>query len=354
MTMISEAWIAGKREEFARAVAGFSRTKPIRILTHNDADGLATAALLARALARIARCARTRILGRGENPWSEARRAELREEDMAGLIVTDLGVRPGAIKRGTPTILIDHHVPAGSPRGATISSGHGQTPTPTSSLLAFWCVGGLTDVEDLLWIAALGVIGDLGDQAAFPELAAARKRHGATALRQATPLVNAPRRTAGGDARPALDLLMRAGGPREITSGQHPETALLQRARDEVRAALEAGRRIAPRIQGPVALIRLESPCQIHPLVAQAWRNRLKDRIVIAANTGYRPGWVHFSVRSATPVNLIEFLRSKAPDSADENYGGGHEQASGGALRAGDWNELVARLGFGPDMQVSA
>ena len=74
----------------------------------------------------------------------------------------------------------------------------------------------------------------------------------------------------------------------------------------------------------------------------------------IAANTGYRPGRVHFSVRSAAPVNLINFLRSKAPDAADENYGGGHERASGGALRAGDWNELIARLGFGPDMQVGA
>ena len=47
--MSSKGWIAGKREEFARAVAGLDREGPIRILTHNDADGLAAAALLARA-----------------------------------------------------------------------------------------------------------------------------------------------------------------------------------------------------------------------------------------------------------------------------------------------------------------
>ena len=350
--MISEAWIADQRDAFEGAVGQFDRGKPVWILTHNDADGLAAAALLARAFPRIALPTQVRILGRGENPWSEAMGDELRAQAMGGLIVTDLGIRPGPIRPDTPTIIIDHHVPGGAPPDATVISGHGQTPTPTSSLLAFWCAGALTEVDDLLWIAALGIIGDLGDSADFEELAAARKRHGASALRQATTLINAPRRTAAGDAGPALELLMKAAGPREITSGRHPETALLFSARDEVKAALEEGKRVAPKMKGPVALIRLHSPCQIHPLVAQRWRNRLKNSIVIAANTGYRPGWVHFSVRSAQDVNLIEFLRGYAPASADEGYGNGHERATGGALRTEGWNQFIEGLGFGPDMQV--
>jgi single-stranded-DNA-specific exonuclease len=73
---------------------------------------------------------------------------------------------------------------------------------------------------------------------------------------------------------------------------------------------------------------------------------------VIAANTGYRSGWVHFSVRSAADVNLIDFLSKNAPASADEGYGGGHRQASGGALRPEAWNEFVGALGFGPEVQV--
>ena len=352
--MSLKVWIATQRERFGRAVAGFDRATPIRLLTHNDADGLAAAALLSRAFLRVSLPTRVRILRRGETPWSEAIRGELRGQDVGGLIVTDLGVRPGLIRPETPTVIIDHHVPVGCPPGATVISGHGQKPTPTSSLLAFWCAGALTEVDDLLWIAALGVIGDLGDRAEFDEFAAARKRYGAIALREATSLVNAPRRAAAGDAQPAFELLMKAAGPRAITDGQHPETALLRRAQGEVRAALEEGKRVAPRIKGPVALIRLHSACQIHPLVAQVWRNRLKDRVVIAANTGYRPGWVHFSVRSASGVNLIDFLRERAPATADENYGSGHEQATGGALSTNGWNEFVAGLGFGSDVQVGA
>ena len=50
---------------------------------------------------------------------------------------------------------------------------------------------------------------------------------------------------------------------------------------------------------GDVALIRLHSPCQVHPLVARTWRDRLPRSIVIAANTGYLPGRVNFAATHA-------------------------------------------------------
>lgn len=339
---------------FAQVFGRFAAEQPTLILMHNDADGLAAGAIFARSFARAGRDARVRILGRGENPWSQAMRSELREETVGGLIVADLGVRAGPIAEGVPTLIVDHHVPQGEPGDAMVISGHGVTPTPTSSLLAFWCSGALGPVGDLLWIAAMGIIGDLGDKAEFEELALARKRYGVTALREATSLVNAPRRSALGDAGPAFDLLMKADDPRDLISGRHEEMVILQRAREEVNAAVQAGRRVAPKIKGDVALIRLHSPCQIHPLVAQSWRGRLKDKIVIAANTGYRPGWVHFSARSAKRIDLVEFLARKAPRDACEAYGSGHQEATGGALEFAGWNEFVANLGFGPDMQVGA
>lgn len=81
---------------------------------------------------------------------------------------------------------------------------------------------------------------------------------------------------------------------------------------------------------------------------------RLRRYVVIAANTGFRAGWVHFSVRSAKEVDLHSLLRVYAPFGADENYGGGHHRASGGALRIPNWNDFVQRLGFGPEMKVAA
>jgi single-stranded-DNA-specific exonuclease len=276
---------------------------------------------------------------------------ELADEPAGGVVITDLGVRDALPKSGVPTVVVDHHIPGTPPACATMISGHGQDPIPTSSLLAFWCAGALTDAEAWLWLAAVGLIGDMAEKAGFPEMDAAR-RFGVTALRDVAALVNAPRRSASGDAAPALALLMAADGPKDVLSSERPEAASVLAARAEVKRALEAARRVGPVVRGEVALIRFASPTQIHPLIAQQWRGRLRDKIVMAANTGYRPGWVHFAVRSDQDRDLVDLLAEHRPSGADEMYGSGHRQATGGALRPADWNAFITRLGFGADATV--
>ncbi|HZG07734.1 MAG TPA: phosphoesterase [Allosphingosinicella sp.] len=342
------------REEFGSGFVGAVEQfgpRPL-ILGHFDADGLSAAAILQRALARSGREPAIRIVGKGEQPWSEEMRRELGEKKPGGLIVTDLGVREGALLPGTPTIVIDHHVPAGTPGDALVISGHGLVPEPTSALLAYWCVSALGDNHELLWLAAIGLIGDMAQGAGLEELAAAERRYGKTALRNAVALINAPRRTARADASPALSLLLKCDSPKELLSGTHPETEALHAAREEVRAAVAAARRVAPKVQGEVALLPLASPCQIHPLIAQQWRGRMADKVVIAANRAYRLGWVHFAARTASGRDLIEFLAERRPPGADGHYGSGHRQATGGALRHADWNEFISALGF-PEEQIS-
>ena len=338
-------------EAFRAAVRAFDRAHPVLLLSHNDADGLSAAALFARAFAADGWQVRTRVVGRGESPWSPEMRAELADVAAGGVVVTDLGVQPGLPKPGVPTIVVDHHIPGAPPAGATVITGHGMDPIPTSSLLAFWCAGALADAAPWLWIAAVGLIGDMAENAGFPEMADAR-RYGVTALRDAASLVNAPRRTASGDASPALALLMTADDPKEITKGGRPEAAALHAAKAEVKAELDAARRVGPKVRGEVALIRFSSPAQIHPLIAQQWRGRLREEIVMAANAGYRPGWVHFAVRSARDRDLVTFLAEHRPPGADEAYGSGHRQATGGALRPADWNVFIRGLGFGPEDEV--
>ncbi|MBP1807257.1 DHH family phosphoesterase [Rubellimicrobium aerolatum] len=326
---------------------------PLLVLGHFDADGLSAAAILGRGLERGGRRVALRIVGKGENPWSPDLGAELAGHNPAGLLVTDLGIREGDILPGVPTVLIDHHVPTGTPGEAVVISGNGWEPEPTSALLAYWCAQAIGPAEDLLWLAALGLIGDMSGEAGFAELAEAQARYGKTALRDAVSLVNAPRRTVAADPSPALALLLRCDSPKELLRGGHPETERLHAAKAEVAAALDAAKRVAPKVRGDVALIRFASGCQIHPLIAQQWRGRLRDKIVLAANTGYREGWVHFAARTATGTDLIRFLAAHRPPGADEGYGSGHAQATGGALRPADWNAFIAGLGF-PDEQVPA
>lgn len=339
---------AAAAQALAGALLGFARERPIVVLGHFDADGLGATAVLVRALGRQGWQVRPVIVGKGETPWDDAVRDRLTAIAPGGLIVTDLGTRPEPVLPGCPTVVIDHHRPTGEPKDAVVISGNGLVPEPTSALLAWWATGG---DDDLLWLAALGLIGDMADDAGFAELASAQARWGKTALKDATALVNAPRRTAAADAGPALRLLLDGVGPKVITKGDGEDARALVRAKAEVREAVEAARRVAPRVKGDVALIAFHSGCQIHPLIAQQWRGRLKDKIVLAANTGYRPGWVHFAARSATGQDLIAFLARHRPSGADGRFGNGHAQATGGALRLADWNAFVADIGF-PEQQV--
>ena len=360
--------LAAHGAAFAEAVSGFGPA-PVLVLCHDDADGLSSGALLARAFDRAGRGpARVRIVGRGEGAWSEAMRAELAAGPMpGGLVVADLGVEAGAVLPGVPTVIVDHHVPRSwpDPATATVITGHADAPVPTTSLLAqagaaalLGGVGALPGgADDLAWLAGLGLVGDLGERGAsadFPEaLAAARRGTTAKALREAVALVNAPRRASRGDARPALDLLLKAEGPAEIVGDAHPEAAVLRAARDEVKGALDGARKIAPLFAGPVALIRCDSPCQIHALVAQSWTHRLRRQVVIAANAGFRVGFVHFAARSAGVPDLIGFLDERAPPlGPDDQFAQGHRRATGGQVRPATWNRFVDGLGFGPEAQV--
>ena len=338
-------------EAFRSWLAELDPAGSVLILGHFDADGLSAVAILKRALDRNGRLSEIRLVGKGENPWSASIRSEIANREPAGLIVADLGVRDGAIAEGLPTVIIDHHVSTGVPGDAVLIGGNGLEPEPTSALLAYWCARALGDADDLLWLAGLGLVGDMAEAAGFPEMAEAHARYGKTALRNAVSLINAPRRAAAADAGPALALLLKGDGPKDVISGKYSETAALLAAKEEVKGELDIAKRVGPKVRDEVALIRFHSPCQIHPLVAQQWRERMKDKIVLAANTGYRPGWVHFAARTAADRDLIAFLAERRPSGADENYGSGHRQATGGALRPDDWNQFVRELGF-PEEQL--
>ncbi len=352
----------------------------LHVVCDFDGDGLPAGALLMRSLREAGY---TDVSGecrrKGESAWGDEIGARLRERQAShgldALIVTDLGSRDGVVLRGAdgqpvPLLLIDHHRPIGQPEGSTLITAYG-TGDPdgdgkdvaTSGLLCWWCARALlgeTKAQEWLWLAGISIQSDLGDKAPFTELAQAKKLFGGGALRDATSLLNAPRRTTKGRADAALALLMKANGPKEVISGAFPETAELQRAKVEVGEALASARKQPPRFSKAVreelgadlVAIRMCTGCQVHPLIAQQWRGRFPKSVVFGVNTGYRPGWVTFSGRAPAGVNLIEFLARHRPPEADLSYGLGHNQASGGALPVPVWNRWIQEIGFGPEMVV--
>ena len=323
------------------------------VFCHFDADGLGAGAVLGRVLPRLGfRDVRVVPSLRGESAFSDEARARLAALAPAALVVTDLGVHHAGVLPGVPTLYVDHHRPEGTPPPpAVVVSGYGWEPIPSSAWLAYELVAPLAEVDDLLWVAAVGVVSDLGEKAPWPRLAEAKRRWTAKWLKEAVALVNAARRASAFDIETPLALLMRAEHPREVAEDTTGGAERLRAYRAEVHAALAQARKAAPTFAtgSPWALLRMESACQVHPLIAQQWRTRLPKYVVLAANRGYLPGIIAFSARtSRTDLSIPPLLQAIDVGAHGGSYGHGHDQASGGQLPPAAFARLGAALGF-PD-----
>jgi single-stranded-DNA-specific exonuclease len=139
-------------------------------------------------------------------------------------------------------------------------------------------------------------------------------------------------------------MLLGCSNPSCVLQGENERR--LMDAKAQVDEAFARARKTAPKFAGEVALISIHEGCQVHPLVAQTWRNRLQKNIVICANTAYLPGRVNFAVRTSTSRNLLDFLRDHRPSGAGEDYGRGHDKATGGSLTVEQWSEFLTSVGF--------
>lgn len=292
------------------------------VVPHTDADGLAAGAIALRARGEGAGDAV--LLGRGETPFGTE--AALPPGSVA---VLDWGVR----RLDRPGVLVDHHAPETEPGpDQVVVSGYGETPQTTTSALLRRIVP-----ESPAWLAAVGAVGDLGDAGfALAECAGVPR----TAVRRLVPLVNAPRRLPDGPVREALAVLVESLSPEAAL--HDPRTALLEKARAAWRAELERVRRTAPDVGRNVAVVRFASPAQVHPLVATQWQKRLAPRPVIAANDGYLPGRVNFSIRGGSG-DLRRLLRAALPEAKGE-FAHGHDRATGGSLAPDEFELLLERL----------
>ncbi|KAJ3046041.1 hypothetical protein HDV00_003790 [Rhizophlyctis rosea] len=250
---------------------------------------------------------------------------------------------------------------------------YGYEPIATSSLLAFiLCEPLHSDVrKHLAWLAVVGTAGDLGTsfkwEHPFPDLSDAAGKTRGKHISDAVALLNAPRRAALSDPTPAWRALLASSTAADISQRKVSDAAKLQNCRSDVSAEIQRCSRAPPKFSsdGRVALIRIDSPCQVHPVIASRWANTLKGKsleIVMVANTSYLPGRVNFAMRiakagggtqaSPTPIDIIAFLREAVTgvpglaDEVGEDFARGHAQATGGSVAAEVFDKVLQAVGF--------
>ncbi|HEX8834584.1 MAG TPA: hypothetical protein VF719_10310 [Abditibacteriaceae bacterium] len=338
---------ATARAAFVRFIEKCDRNQRIVALHDVDADGISAGAVWQRVMKDLGFTNLARVQpNRERNAWTQSNRERVEVTKPQRLFVLDLGSQPHRVVENVPACFIDHHRPEGIAEGDTLISAYSWDPIPTTSLLMWQLGAALTDVGAYDWLAAIGLVGDLGERAPFAMLEAAKKKYTAKYLKEAAALLNAARRSSAFDPEIAASALLNHDGPRALVNSDSPEVQRLNEARAEVKAALDEARKAAPVFAGNVALIRVNSTCQVHPLIAQQWRGRLPKYIVIAANEGYIPGRVNFSGRTSSGASVIDFLRGISVEGYENQYGHGHDAASGGSLPVEQWNELLEKMGF--------
>ncbi len=334
--------------EEGRALLRKAASGHVIVACDHDVDGLASAVLVARTMERLAARVDIVPVGRGEHVHVAAYRDRLAALGGDAYVVTDMGSRAEPIGLGAPTLLIDHHDATAFPPDAVIVSAARRLPVAPTSYLAFELLEPLVAIDDLDWLALLGSVADLGAGASFGKLPAWTARYRKKHVSEAIALLNAARRAPDHDVATALDVLRASRSLADIASGSAPGVARLMELRAEVAAEVQRVARTAPRIHGDVAVIRIRSKAQIHPLLAMRWRSRLRDKIVVVANEDFLPGRVNFVVRSTRAIDLIAWLESLAFGDVGPDFARGHPAATGGSVTKEDFERLLRAIEAAP------
>ncbi|KAG8898530.1 hypothetical protein FRB99_007380 [Tulasnella sp. 403] len=354
--------------------------KKTLILPDKDADGLCGGSVVYRTLVHLGHPPAdllVHFVRKGSNVH-DPREWDV-TEGVGFVIVVDQGSRAARVTKGDAEVLVvDHHVAEdGFPPGAVVLSAWDCEPVVCAAVLAYVLCAPL-GAERWAWLACVGAMGDLG--ARWEEIVPLSVKAGRCSkkgLGEVVSLINAPRRTARYDVGSAWEVVNTASSPDDVVSLTSPcYNARLREARREVNAEVErCSRASAPRFSrdGRVAMLRIRSEAQVHPVVATRWAGVLKSsklEVVMAANDGYLPGMVNFSCRVARvantrakergipPPNIIEILKGYADNAQvgngpslrerlGDNFARGHKEASGGIVTLELFGKLCVAMEIG-------
>ena len=347
--------------------------KKTLIVPDKDADGLSSGVTLHRTLIALGldpSLISVHLVKKGTGIHDESERAAMAAKGPAYIIVLDQGSRGGPPVIDDPSVkslILDHHLSDEFPTNATVASACHWPPVATTSLLTYEICKTLEPsiAESCAYLCCIGTHGDLGNTLKwlppFPDMRETFKTHTKKSINDAVSLLNAPRRTAKFDVISAWDALMASNNPKDLLNNGR-----LQAARAEINQEVELNTHTPPKFSqdGRIAVLRIHSAAQVHPVIATRWAGYLNSKaleIVMVANTGYLEGKVNFSCRIARcarnndpPVNIIDSLKAVADLSTDglrarmgESFARGHKEASGGIVPVDAFEELMRLLKVG-------
>lgn len=259
-------------------------------------------------------------------------------EGPVGVVALDLAC-PQKLAGAGPTLIIDHHaLPEALPQGVLMVNPRdwetpgSSSPLPCTSLLVAEL---LPPPPERRWVAAVGALSDLGEGAPFELLQQQLQLHGRRSLRKISGLVNSPHRARGCPAR-ALQALLEERTPKQFLRSNSEALKYLQDCQSRVESRLHQARRASPQKFGPVALLEIQSDCSVQSMLAQSWKIRYPELLVVVGNRGEDE--VQVSARCQGNRDLLEPLRRLGLGVQ------GHPSSAGARVTAEAWEAFKESL----------
>ncbi len=329
---------------FKKFLSGIGN-KPIAILASSDADGISAGVFTYHALTRLKYNPSIPITPAfGCTPYDKETIILLKKLEPRALFVIDLGVEKRKILN-LPTVYIDHHLKQGEPEGALFLGDFTSCEKTTAGLIAYNLFKDLIEVDDIRWLIGVGLKSELHAiaQEQEKELLDSFKK---TDLQEIAILINCAHRASAHNTSVAIKVLLESRNFGDALNKENPFVSQLYSFREEVKTEEHKALHARPYFMWKVAFIPFKSRCDISNLLAEIWKEKLSDYIIITANRELVEGKVSFSVSTRTDINLVRFMEKVKPSHLSYPLGLGNRSHYSGIVDKEIFENLLYNLRF--------
>ncbi|MCK4428829.1 MAG: DHH family phosphoesterase [Candidatus Aenigmarchaeota archaeon] len=286
----------------------------VKIISHNDVDGVCSLAIMQNLLEK-----------RGIEYWHRLTKVPIEKLEKAEtMIFLDINNESALRFASEKTLIIDHHqfkekptLPFYNPRETDERS---YIP---ASYLAYEVCSELENMDEMKWIAAVGVVGDKGDE----NSEVCRKFVEGAGSKQEFDLVSDYMFSAGlvegikGDEK-VLEILKEVRSAKEIL-----QDAYLKNCYEEIQRELSKSNNQAEK-DGNIIFVEIKSKYNIKSIVANNILEK-NEGVIVVAYSEFEDCY-NMSARTNTDVNLGEIIGKVAKTCGGD--GGGHRKAAGAEI----------------------
>lgn len=338
----------------AEFISKITNKDEVVIIFNNDADGVSSCALVEGLLRK--RIGKKSYLITQPMPTEKTLIRKIQTTIPTKLIFLDLAIdqQLDVVKKiGNlcDILVIDHHIINKNLNSKNTVHHNPRIQIPkiyqSTSYLAYKVCGEIEDISDMLWIAAVGMIGDYNLEDSKDIVEEIRKKYSINGklydsyLGRLADMIGSARAVREVSCEEMVDVFLSAKGPEDVIKNDNGRKMLeaYKKIENETLSVLIDFESSSEKI-GNLILYEIKSNYNLSSSISTRVSEKFKDKIIIIyENTGSR---IKISARSQKGGNVGKLLQEAA--SGLKASAGGHEAAAGATLKASDWGKFKENL----------